>query len=155
MEANNKTHEITNTIKRINQKLKLLKLLHLAKAEYEKNNYEDCAKNCLKILETNPNNPIALRGMGCAMQSLLQRDKAIYYYNEALKYSDNKEIEYTLLGTIYYIENNFDEALKNYNLAIEANDDYDPAYEGRNQTILERHLVLADLQDELIKREFQ
>lgn len=155
MKEENKTNEITDTIKRVNQKLKLLKLLQIAKKEYDKNNYEDCVENCLKILETNPQNPIALRGMGCAMQSLLQRDKAIFYYQEALKYSKNKEIEYTLLGTIFYIENNFEEALKYYNLAIESNDDYEPAYEGRNQTMLERHLMLADLQDDLIKREFQ
>lgn len=152
MEENN-TNEILDTMKRINQKLKLLKLLHLAKEEYDKNNYEECVENCLKILEREPHNPTALRGMGCAMQSLCRRDEAIHYYSEAVKYSQNKEIEYTLLGTIFYTENNFDEAIKYYNLAIDVNDDYEPAYDGRNQSMLERHLMIADLQDELIKRE--
>lgn len=155
MENIEKLKQVSQSIKRINQKLRLLKLLNLAKEEYEKNNYEDCVEACLKILESNPKNPIALRGLGCAMQSMCQPEKAVEYYLEALNYSDNKEIEYTLLGTIYYIQNNFDEALKYYNLAIEINDDYEPAYGGRNQTILERHLQLIDLQDELIEKELR
>ena len=89
------------------------------------------------------------------MQSLGRFDEAINYYTEALKYSDKKEIEYTLIGTIYYIHNDFENALKYYNSAIEANDDYEPAYEGRNQAMLENHLMIADLQDQLIEREIR
>ena len=74
---------------------------------------------------------------------------------KALKYSDKKEIEYTLIGTIYYLQDKFEEALKNYNLAIETNDSYEQAYEGRNQTILENHLMLIDLQDKLIEKELR
>ena len=33
---------------------------------------------------------------------------ALKYYNKALKQSKNKEIEYTLLGTIYYNIEDFD-----------------------------------------------
>lgn len=155
MKELDKINNITKSIKGINQKFTLLKLLRSAKEEYEKNNYEDCVEACLKILESNPKNPVALRGMGCAMQSMLQPERAIEYYKEALKYSDKKEIEYTLLGTIYYIQNDFEEALKYYNLAIEANDNYDLAYEGRNQAMLENYLILADLQDSLIEREIR
>ena len=155
MKELDKINNITKSIKGINQKFTLLKLLRSAKEEYEKNNYEDCVEACLKILESNPKNPVALRGMGCAMQSMLQPERAIEYYKEALKYSDKKEIEYTLLGTIYYIQNDFEEALNYYNLAIEANDNYDLAYEGRNQAMLENHLILADLQDSLIEREIR
>lgn len=155
MKELDKIKDITNSIEKINQKFKLLKLLRIAKEEYEKNNYEECVEACLKVLESNPNNPTALRGMGCAMQSMCQPEKAIEYYKEALKYSDKKEIEYTLLGTIYYIQNNFEGALKYYNLAIETNDNYEPAYEGRNQALLENHLILADLQDKLIEQEIR
>ena len=155
MEEADRIKEISQTIKRINQKFRLLKLLRLAKEEYDRNNYEGCVDNCLRLLEINPENPVALRGLGCAMQSLCKPDEAIRCYEEALKYSDRKEIEYTLLGTIYYIQNNLDEALKYYNLAIESNDDYEPAYEGRNQAMLEQHLMLVDLQDELIEREIR
>ena len=153
MEELDKIKEISGAIKRINQKFRLLKLLRLAKEEYDRNNYEGCIDNCLKLLEINHENPVALRGMGCALQALGKSDEAIKCYEEALKYSEKKEIEYTLLGTIYYIQDNFEEALKYYNLAIDMNDDYEPAYEGRNQAMLEQHLLLVDLQDELIKRE--
>lgn len=155
MEELKKIKDITKSINKINQRFKLLKLLRTAKEEYEKNNYEKCIENCLKILETNPENPIALRGLGCSNQSLGRFDEAADYYKKALKYSEKKEIEYTLLGTIYYIQNNFDDALKYYNLAIDVNDSYEPAYDGRNQTMLENHLWLADLQDELVEREIR
>ena len=155
MEELEKIKDITKSINKINQKFKLLKLLRIAKEEYDKNNYEKCIENCMKILETNPKNPIALRGLGCSMQSLGKFDEAVDYYKKALKYSEKKEIEYTLLGTIYYIQNNFDDALEYYNLAIEVNDGYEPAYDGRNQTMLENHLALADLQDKLVEREIR
>ena len=35
-----------------------------------------------------------------------------------------------------------DEAVKYFNLAIDANDNYDKAYEGRNQAMLENHLKI-------------
>ena len=60
-------------------------------------------------------------------------------------------MEYSLLGTIYYLQENLDEAVKYFNLAIDANDDYDAAYEGRNQAMLENHLKILDLQDSLKK----
>ena len=155
MDELNKIRDITSSINKINQKFKLLKLLRIAKEEYDKNNYENCIGNCLEILKINPENSVALRGLGCSNQSLGKFDEAINYYKKALKYSQNKEIEYTLLGTVFYKQNDFENALKYYNLAINTNDNYEPAYEGRNQTILENHLMLADLQDELIERELR
>ena len=47
---------------------------------------------------------------------------------------------------------NFEEAIKYYNLAIEMNENYELAYEGRNQSMLEKHLQILDMQDSLIKR---
>jgi tetratricopeptide (TPR) repeat protein len=155
MEEVDKIKEISESIRHINQKFRLLKLLRAAKEEYDRNNYEGCVDNCLRLLEINPENPVALRGLGCSMQSLGKPEEAIRCYSEALRYSEKKEVEYTLLGTIYYIQNNFEEALKYYNLAIDNNEDYEPAYEGRNQAMLENHLMLVDLQDELIEREIR
>ena len=45
-----------------------------------------------------------------------------------------------------------EKAIENYNKAIDINDDYDPAYEGKNQSMLEKHLQILDLQDSLIQR---
>ena len=155
MDTANKINEISESIRRINQRFRLLKLLRIAKEEFDRNNYEGCVDTCLKILETNPENSVALRGLGCAMQALGKPDEAIRCYEEALQHSEKKEIEYTLIGTVYYIQDKFEEALKYYNLAIDNNEDYEPAYEGKNQTMLEQHLMLVDLQDELIEREIK
>ena len=48
-------------------------------------------------------------------------------------------------------EDKLDEAVKYFNLAIDENDDYSSAYEGRNQAMLENHLKIIDLQDSLKK----
>ena len=83
------------------------------------------------------------------MQSQGNFSKALEYYNKALENSERKEIEYTLIGTIYYLQDDLDNAIKNYNRAIDANDNYDSAYEGRNQAMLENHLKIADFQEQL------
>ena len=141
-----KLEELSNGLKRINGKIKLLSLLRQAKAEYDENNYDGCTETCKKILETNSDNAIALRGLGCVAQSQGDFKNALKYYKKALKTSLNKEIEYTLIGNLYYLEDKFDKA-------IDINDNYDSAYEGRNQSMLEKHLQIVDLQDNLIKRE--
>jgi tetratricopeptide (TPR) repeat protein len=86
------------------------------------------------------------------MQAKGNNKKALEYYTQALENSTSKEIEYTLIGTVYYNEDKLEEAIKYYNLAIDANDDYELAYEGRNQSMLENHLQILDMQDSLIKR---
>lgn len=107
--------------------------------------------NILLKLTNNPEDPDALRALGLEMQKKGDFNKALEYYFEALENSPRKEIEYTLIGTIYYLKEELDSALKYFELAIEENDGYEPAYEGRNQTMLENHLKIAELQDRLIK----
>ena len=121
--------------------------------EYEENNYDNCAEICQQILDTNPDNSVALRGLGCVAQANGNFKLALKYYKKALKTSLNKEIEYTLIGTLYYLEDKYEKAVKYFNLAIDVNDEYDEAYEGRSQSILEKHLQILDLQDSLIKKE--
>lgn len=103
-------------------------------------------------LNKNPQDSKALRTLGLSMQKKGDFDKAIDYYNLALENSDEKEVEYTLIGMIYYLQENLDEAIKYFELAIEENDNYDPAYEGRNQALLENHLKILELQDRLISK---
>ena len=139
-------------MKAVNAKLKLLILLERAKSEYDENHFENCKETCLKALEVEPNNPVALRGIGCVNQFCGNYEEAVKYYQKALDNSKNKEIEYTLLGTVYYALDDYDKAIEYYNKAIEINDNYDSAYEGRNQSMLENHLKVIDLQDSLIKQ---
>lgn len=138
--------------RRLNKKLKLISLLERAHNEFQQNNYANCIETCKKVLSKDEKNPSALRGIGCALQSLGNNKKAIEYYLKALEYSKTKEIEYTLLGNIYYQLEDLENAIKYFNYAIDVNDNYDEAYEGRNQAMLENHLKIADLQDNLIKR---
>lgn len=150
-----KIQNLGKRMRQINSKFKLLNLLRLAKEEYDKSQYENCIKVCEEALKINPNDSAAYRGLGCSMQSMGDFEKAEKYYKKALEFSKNKEIEYTLLGTLYYLKDNLEDALKYYNCAIDANEGYDPAYEGKNQTMLEKHLQILDLQDMLIKQEFK
>lgn len=147
-----KLQELAATFRRINGKVKLLGLLRKAKNEYDKNKFSDCQNTCDEILVNDPENAIALRGLGCVAQAMGNDEEALKYYFKALDFSKNKEIEYTLIGTIYYNQDDYENAIKHYNIAIEINDNYDPAYEGRNQSMLENHLQILDMQDELIKR---
>ena len=147
-----KLHSLSSYFRRINAKIKLLSLLNRAKLAYEQNNYSECLESCRNILEDDFNNPIALRAIGCVMQSIGDNEKALEYYNKALNFSKNKEIEYTLIGTIYYNENDFEKAIEYYNMAIDVNDSYELAYDKRNQSMLENHVHILDIQDELIKR---
>lgn len=142
----------TERIHKISAKIKLLSLLEKAHQEFEQNKLADCEKSCKEILQANPQNHTALRGLGCVMQAQGNYKKALVYYNKALKYSKNKEIEYTLIGMVYYQKEELDDAIKYFNLAIDTNDNYDPAYEARNQSMLENHLKIIDLQDSLIKQ---
>ena len=147
-----KLKDIAKRIRGLNAKVKLIALLEKAHNEYEQNNLEDCIKTCKKVLKTSPNNPTALRGLGCVMQAQNKYKKALEYYNKALEFSQDKEIELTLIGMIYYLEGKLDEAIKYFNRAIDLNDNYDSAYEGRNQAMLENHVSILDLQDALIRQ---
>ena len=72
-----KLNEIAQKIRNTNGKIKLIALLDKAKREYDQNKLSDCVSTCKKILKTDPNNATALRGLGCAMQSMGNIRKAI------------------------------------------------------------------------------
>jgi len=148
----NKLKEIAKNLRNLNSKIKLISLLERAKKEFELNKYSDCEKTCREILKKDFQSFVALRGLGCVYQARKDYNSALKYYEKALEFSKNKEIEYTLIGTIYYIQDDLEKAIEFYNLAIDINDSYENAYEGRNQAMLENHLRIIDLQDNLIKR---
>lgn len=143
--------EISNSFKRMSRKIKLIALLDVAQKEYEREDLKSGMEALKKAYEIDSKNPVVLRGFGCFRQSEGKFDKALAWYFKALKFSQAKEIEYTLIGTVYYLEDNLDEALKYFNLAIDENDDYEKAYEGRNQAMLEEHLKIVELQEVLKK----
>ena len=147
-----KLNELAEFFRRMNSKILLLKLITQAKSEYDKYDYEAGRKSLIEAYLIDKHNPVVLRGLGCFNQFKGKWNNAIRYFNAALKYSDKKEVEYTLLGMVYYIQNKLDEAVEYFNLAIDINNNYDPAYEGRNQSMLENHLKIVDLQESLKKQ---
>ena len=143
--------EISDSLKRINSKVTLMRLIECAKSEYDKYNYADAKKSLLEGYNIDNQNSTVLRGLGCIEQFSGNYEKAIDYFQKALEKSQAKEVEYTLIGMAYYLQDKLDEALEYFNLAIDSNDDYIYAYEGRNQTMLENHLKILDLQEALKK----
>ena len=143
--------EISGFFKRMNVKIKLLGLINKAKEEYDKFDFSSCSNSLDEAYRLDPNNPVVLRGLGCLKQFEKNYDKAIEYYQKALEHSDMKEVEYTLIGMVYYLQDKLDDAVQYFNLAIDENEDYTSAYEGRNQVILENHVKILDLQESLKK----
>ena len=143
--------QIADFFRRMNSKLLLLKLLDKAKEEYETLDFVNGKASLYEALKLDETNPVTLRGLGCMEQFEGNFQKAKEYFFKALENSSRKEIEYTLLGMVYYFEDNLDSAVKYFNMAIDSNIDYDKAYEGRNQAMLENHLKVIDLQESLKK----
>ena len=146
-----KLEEIAAGFKKMTARIKLVKLITKAKQEYDRFDYEKSFNNLEEALRLEPQNPAILRGLGCIHQFRKEYDMALEYYNKALEFSDKKEVEYTLIGIIYYIQGGLDDAVRSFNLAIDCNDDYENAYEYRNQAMLENHLKIVDLQEALKK----
>ncbi len=150
-EEEQKLNEISDFFRRMSNKIKLVKLITQAKREYDKYDLKNGYKALNQAYQMDKTNPTILRGFGCFKQAEGDFDKAIEYYKKAVEYSDAKEVEYSLIGMAYYLQEKLDEAVEYFNLAIDANDDYDKAYEGRNQAMLENHLKIIDLQEALKK----
>ena len=146
-----KLNNIARSLKRMSMKVKLIKLISRAKQEYDSYDYKNAQKSLEEANKIDSKNPTVLRGLGCLKQFEQNYEEALGYFKKALKYSKNKELEYTLIGTVYFLQDNLEEALNYYNLAIDANESYEKAYEGRNQAMLENHVKLLDLQDALKK----
>lgn len=146
-----KLNEIYEYIRRINSKVILLKLITQAKNEYDKCDYDSGRRSLIQAFFVDRKNPVVFRGLGCISQYNGKFNAAIRLFKKALKYSTKKEVEYTLIGMIYYIQDHLEDAVEYFNLAIDENDDYEKAHEGKNQAMLEYHLRVADLQDSLRK----
>ncbi len=144
-------NEISARFKRMSAKIKLLTLINKAKEEYDRFDFSQGLETLEEALKLDPENPVVLRGIGCMKQFQKDFDSAIEFYTKALEYSQTKEIEYTLIGMAYYLQDELDEAVENFNFAIDENENYDPAYEGKNQAMLENHVKILDLQESLKK----
>lgn len=143
--------EFANRLKTLNLKVKLISLIENAKQEYDNCDLKACRELLLQAKNLDSTQAVVWRGFGCLKQSEGNFQSALVYYKKALDFSEHKELEYTLIGTIYYLLDNLDEAIKYFQLAIDVNEDYENAYEGRNQAMLENQVKLIDLQESLKK----
>ena len=150
-EEKQKLNELSDFFKRMSNKIKLVKLITQAKNEYDKYDLKSGYKALEESYRLDKTNPTILRGFGCFKQAEGNYEEAIEFFKKALEYSSAKEVEYSLIGMAYYLQEKLDEAVEYFNLAIDANDNYDKAYEGRNQAMLENHLKIIDLQESLKK----
>ena len=150
-EEEQKLNELSDFFKRMSNKIKLVKLITQAKNEYDKYDLKSGYKALEEAYRPDKTNPTILRGFGCFKQAEGNYEEAIEFFKKALEYSSAKEVEYSLIGMAYYLQEKLDEAVEYFNLAIDANDNYDKAYEGRNQAMLENHLKIIDLQESLKK----
>lgn len=150
-EEEQKLNELSDFFKRMSNKIKLVKLITQAKNEYDKYDLKSGYKALEESYRLDKTNPTILRGFGCFKQAEGNYEEAIEFFKKALEYSSAKEVEYSLIGMAYYLQEKLDEAVEYFNLAIDANDNYDKAYEGRNQAMLENHLKIIDLQESLKK----
>ena len=146
-----KLNQLSDFFKRINTKITLLKLIECAKAEYDKYNFAEEKIYLDEGYKIDNQNSAILRGLGCIEQFKGNYEQAIGYFEQALEKSTTKEVEYTLIGMAFYLQDKLDDAIIYFNLAIDANDNYSNAYEGRNQAMLENHLKVIDLQESLKK----
>lgn len=144
-------NNISGFFRRTSAKIKLIKLIMQAKNEYDKYDFKSSRQALEEAYAIDNKNSAVLRGLGCLRQFEGDYEKAVELYKAALEFSDKKEIEYTLIGTVYYLQENLDEACRYFNLAIDINDNYDEAYEGKNQAMLENHIKILDLQEALKK----
>ena len=150
-EEEQKLNELSDFFKRMSNKIKLVKLITQAKNEYDKYDLKSGYKALEESYRLDKTNPTILRGFGCFKQAEGNYSEAIEFFKKALEYSTAKEVEYCLIGMAYYLQEKLDEAVEYFNLAIDANYNYDKAYEGRNQAMLENHLKIIDLQESLKK----
>lgn len=144
-------NEISARFRRMSAKIKLLSLINKAKEEYDRYDYKAGLQSLEEAMKIDPKNPVVLRGIGCMKQFQEDFEGAIEFFTKALEFSEAKEVEYTLIGMAYYLQDKLDEAVTNFNLAIDTNENYDSAYEGRNQAMLENHIKILDLQESLKK----
>ncbi|MBU4444074.1 tetratricopeptide repeat protein [bacterium] len=91
----------------------------LAKAHYDRRNYEDAIKYYNRVVQLVPNDDIACGMLGWAYQHTMRYDEAIKAFNEAVKINNTTQLAFRGLGWANYQKGFFDAAVQNFNKALE------------------------------------
>lgn len=97
----------------------------LAKAHYDRRNYEDAIKYYNRVVQLVPNDDIAWGMLGWAYQRTMRYDEAIKAFNEAVKINNTSQQAFRGLGWANYQKGIFDVAIQNFNQALEYLDPYE------------------------------
>lgn len=101
-----------------------------------------------KVVQTEPELPLAYYERGNAYKDKLQFKKAIVDYDAAIKYSPEFYMAYIQRGLCYYFEKNNVQALTNFNVSIKLDSDNPEGYYNRGNLYLKLEkyeLALLDI----------
>jgi Tfp pilus assembly protein PilF len=89
--------------------------------------YSEASEILEKALVLNNEDPDIWTEAAYAWQRMGNREKAILYYNKALKKADDKSVILNNIGTLYFSDENYSEAKKYFLDALNENSDYTEA----------------------------
>jgi tetratricopeptide (TPR) repeat protein len=116
--------------------------LQQAKMFYARDKYKQALQHCEKAIEFDKHNWEAYFYMGMSMQKRKEYARSIEILNDGLKYSpDNKLVKAELHCAIGYSWENlgrYDEARRQYNLALDYNPNSEQARKGKNRIKVEK-----------------
>ena len=78
----NSLKKTADFFKKTTAKIKLLKLIKMAKAEYDKYDYPSGLDYLEEAYKTDKNNPVVLRGIGCIKQFQGKYKEALEYHSD-------------------------------------------------------------------------
>jgi tetratricopeptide (TPR) repeat protein len=92
--------------------------LQLAMQHHRANHYSKAQRVYSKILESQPNQPDALYGLGILFQQIGQPETAAKLLNTALKVQPNSARVWFSLGNLHQTNQDFEAAIKAYQQAL-------------------------------------
>lgn len=91
----------------------------LAKAHYDKRNYEEAIRYYNKVVQLVPNNATVWGELGWAYQYTMRYDEAMKAFNEAIKMNSRNQQALRGLGWANYHKGIYEIAIENFNKALE------------------------------------
>jgi tetratricopeptide (TPR) repeat protein len=80
--------------------------------------WEDAAKAFLEAIEEMPSDPVAYINFGNVLTAVGDSERALNFYDKAISLDDNATAAYYSKGSLYYDQENFEEARKMFETAM-------------------------------------
>ena len=85
---------------------------------FDNKEYKQCKKECIKILEKNSDNIEVLALKGITLAHLGEKDEGLKDIKDAIKKKFSNPIPWHFLALYYKEEKNYEQAMKNYTMAL-------------------------------------